>query len=87
MLAGGMAVAPPKIEDLRGSGRSPELPPRPDLSRLMMSVGFILKPTEFLDACHERVGDYFTLRPAPGREIVVTADPAAVKQVFTGDHA
>jgi cytochrome P450 len=61
------------------------LPPRPDLSRFMMSVGFVLMPTRFLDACHERCGDYFTLRPAADRTLVVTVDPAAVKQVFTGD--
>jgi cytochrome P450 family 135 len=63
------------------------LPPRPDLSRWMMSTGFIFQPTKFLDRCHERMGDYFTLKPAPGRTLVVTADPAAVKQVFTGDPA
>ncbi len=63
------------------------LPPRPDLSRWMMSTGFIFQPTKFLDACHERMGDYFTLKPAPGRTLVVTADPAAAKQVFTGDPA
>ena len=63
------------------------LPPRPDLSRWMMSAGFVLQPTRFLDACHERMGDYFTLRPGPGRVLVVTADPGAVKEVFTGDPA
>src|SRR5829696_3563969 len=63
----------------------PALPPRPDLSRFMMSVGFMVAPTRFLDACHERCGDYFTLLPAADRVLVVTADPAAVKQVFTGD--
>ena len=63
------------------------LPPRPDLSRWMMSAGFVLQPTRFLDACRERMGDYFTLRPAPGRVLVVTADPGAVKEVFTGDPA
>ena len=63
------------------------LPPRPDLSRWMMSAGFVLQPTRFLDACHERMGHYFTLRPAPGRVLVVTADPGAVKEVFTGDPA
>ncbi|MDQ3573287.1 MAG: cytochrome P450 [Actinomycetota bacterium] len=63
------------------------LPPRPDLGRFMMSAGFILAPTRFLDACHERCGDYFTLLPANDRVLVVTADPAAVKQVFTGDPA
>ena len=60
------------------------LPPRPDLSRLMMGVGFMVTPTRFLDACHARCGDWFTLRPARDRVLVVTADPAAVKQVFTG---
>ena len=61
------------------------MPPRPDLSNFMMSVGFMLTPTRFLDDCRERCGDYFTLRPAADRELVITADPAAVKQVFTGD--
>jgi cytochrome P450 len=51
----------------------------------MMSAGFVLRPTRFLDACHERCGDYFTLRPAEDRVLVVTADPEAVKRVFTGD--
>jgi cytochrome P450 len=63
------------------------LPPRPTLSRWMMRTGFIFQPTKFLDQCHERMGDYFTLLPAPGRVLVVTVDPAAVKQVFTGDPA
>jgi cytochrome P450 len=51
----------------------------------MMGAGFMLVPTRFLDACHERCGDYFTLRPQPDRELVVTADPEAVRLVFTGD--
>lgn len=61
------------------------LPPRPDLSNFMMSMGFMLTPTKFLDDCHERCGDYFTLRPAADRDLVLTADPEAVKRVFTGD--
>jgi cytochrome P450 len=61
------------------------LPPRPDLSRAMMSVGFLLRPTQFLEECHARCGDFFTLRPQPGREVVFTVDPAAIRQVFTGD--
>jgi cytochrome P450 len=61
------------------------LPPRPNLSRFMMTAGFMLTPTRFLDSCHERCGDYFTLLPQPDRVLVVTADPEAVKRVFTGD--
>ena len=62
------------------------MPPRPDLSNFMMGAGFMLTPTKFLEGCQERCGDYFTLRPGPDiRPLVVTCDPAAVKQVFTGD--
>jgi len=70
---------------MKSSGTA--LPPRPDLSRFQMSAGFMLTPTRFLDACHRRCGDYFTLRPQPGRTLVISADPAAVKRVFTGDPA
>ena len=45
----------------------------------------MLQPTRFFDACSERCGDYFTLLPEADRVLVVTADPEAVKQVFTGD--
>ena len=61
------------------------LPPRPDLSGFMMGVGFMLTPTRFLDACQKRCGDYFTLRPGEDRIMVITSDPAAVRQVFSGD--
>ena len=74
-------VSEPSVQAAPETG----MPPRPDLSRYMMSVGFIVHPTRFLESCHERCGDYFTLRPAPGREIVFTVDPEAVKQIFTGD--
>jgi cytochrome P450 family 135 len=61
------------------------LPPRPDLGRLNMSVGFVLWPARFLDACQAKRGDFFTLHPQKGRWIVVTSDPATIKEVFTGD--
>ncbi len=61
------------------------LPPRPGLSRWAMSVGFLLTPTRFLDACHADCGEYFTLRPAADRTLVLTSDPDAVRQVFTAD--
>ncbi len=61
------------------------LPPRPDLSRYMMSIGFMLSPTRFFDGCERTCGEYFTLLPEADRVLVVTSDPVAVKQVFTGD--
>jgi len=50
-----------------------------------MSVGFVLWPDRFLDACQAKCGDFFTLHPQKGRWIVITSDPATVKDVFTGD--
>jgi cytochrome P450 len=81
------AVAEHGTEQAAAGAPATSMPPRPGLSRLMMSTGFVLRPARFLEECQADVGDYFTLRPAPGREIVVTADPEAVKQVFTGDPA
>ncbi len=81
-----MALATPLVESPSPDAQATALPPRPDLSPWMMRTGFVLAPTRFLDTCQERMGDYFTLRPASGRVLVVTSDPAAVKQVFTGDH-
>jgi len=78
------------IANLRGSYAavmSAQMPPRPPLSRAMMAFGFILRPTEFLERCQETCGDYFTLRPAPDREVAFTVDPEAIKQIFTGDPA
>jgi len=53
----------------------------------MMATGFVLKPAQFFEACQASVGEYFTLRPSPGRVLVVTSDPEAVRAVFTGDPA
>jgi cytochrome P450 len=61
------------------------MPPRPELGRLNMAVGFVLWPTRFLDACQEQCGDFFTLHPQTGRWIAVTSDPQTIKDVFTGD--
>ena len=84
-----VSASPIEARAGRPPRRSPrqarQLPPRPDLNRFAMSIGFMLTPTRFLDACQRRCGDWFTFRPAPDRHIVVTSDPEAVKQVFTGD--
>jgi cytochrome P450 len=53
----------------------------------MMRAGFMFTPTRFLQRSWERCGDYFTLLPAPQRVLIVTVDPEAVRQVFTGDPA
>jgi cytochrome P450 len=66
------------------SSKATALPPGPSLPKTLQIGRFLLQPTSFLDACQKRYGDYFTLR-LPNRTSVISADPAAVKTVFTGD--
>ncbi|HLM51411.1 MAG TPA: cytochrome P450 [Solirubrobacteraceae bacterium] len=80
-----MATTAASRPEAPGSAAPRGLPPRPNLSKLDMSFGFLLWPTRFFDACRRDCGDYFTLQPDRDRTLVVTADPVAVKQVFTGD--
>jgi cytochrome P450 family 135 len=43
------------------------------------------RPHGFLERCRRRYGDVFTVHVAPYGRMVFLADPALVKQVFTGD--
>jgi cytochrome P450 len=61
------------------------LPPGPRLPSPLQVVGFFRRPTGFLDRCHARYGDAFTVR-MPGTEpMVFLADPDLVKAVWTRD--
>jgi cytochrome P450 len=61
------------------------LPPGPPLPALAQTVLFLARPVEFLDACHRRYGDCFTVNTyLIGREIEIV-HPDLVRQVFTGD--
>ena len=48
-------------------------------------VGFFSRPTAFLERCHERYGDVFTLRMPGSEPMVFLADPDLVKAVWTRD--
>jgi cytochrome P450 family 135 len=48
-------------------------------------VGFFRRPTAFLERCHERYGDAFTLRMPRTEPMVFLADPDLVKEVWTRD--
>jgi cytochrome P450 family 135 len=61
------------------------LPPGPTLPRAVTVTRFMLTPTRFLDDCHRRYGDLFTVRLSPERTVVITCDPELVREVFTGD--
>ena len=61
------------------------LPPGPRLPSPLQLVGFFRRPTGFLERCHERYGDAFTLRFPGSEPMVFIADPDLVKAVWTRD--
>ncbi|MFL5974503.1 MAG: cytochrome P450 [Solirubrobacterales bacterium] len=60
-------------------------PPGPPLPALVQSALFSARPVAFLDACRRRYGGVFQLRIVPFGRLTYLADPAAIKEVFTGD--
>jgi cytochrome P450 family 135 len=63
----------------------PELPPGPRLPTAVQTVIWFRRAQWLLDTCQARFGDMFTLRIANEGTWVVTSNPEAIKQVFTGD--
>jgi cytochrome P450 len=61
------------------------LPPGPRLPSAAQTLLWARRAQWLLDACQARYGDTFTLRIANEGTWVVTSDPQAIKQVFTGD--
>jgi cytochrome P450 len=59
------------------------LPPGPRTPAAVQMGEWVLRPIPFLERCHRRYGDFFTVRFVMG-EIVWIADPQVIKQVFTG---
>ena len=68
------------------------LPPGPRAPGLVQAMGWVWRPGPWLEGCRNRYGDCFTIR-LPGfgergfKPVVLLADPAAVKQVFSGGPA
>ncbi len=59
-------------------------PPGPRMSALAQTLAWTLAPTWFMDRCMARLGEAFTITFFPsGRQFVMLADPAVVKEVFT----
>jgi cytochrome P450 len=71
----------------RPVSRAPKrrLPPSPPLPRVAQTAIWSRQARRLLYACQDRYGDMFALRIAYEGTWVMLADPAAVKQVFTGD--
>jgi cytochrome P450 family 135 len=60
------------------------LPPGPRGPSALVAMRFLLRGPRFLEACHDRYGDCFTIRLNTGRTVVIAGDPAIVKEVFQG---
>jgi cytochrome P450 family 135 len=64
------------------------LPPGPRMPAPAQALAWMTRPCAFLDGCHRRFGDAFTLRLLGFGErgfsdVVFLSDPAAIKTVFT----
>jgi cytochrome P450 family 135 len=63
------------------------LPPGPRMPRSLQAVGWTQRPLPWLEKCHGRYGDTFTLRIRHYGDWVILADPDDVKKVFTAGRA
>jgi len=63
------------------------LPPGPRLPRTLQAVGWTQRPLPWLEKCHRRYGDIFTLRIRHYGDWVILSDPDDVKKVFTAGRA
>jgi len=60
------------------------MPPGPPLPRFLQTLGFILVPARFIDACRRRYGDIVTFSSLFDPRFVMIFEPDMVKQVFRG---
>jgi cytochrome P450 family 135 len=63
----------------------PSLPPGPRTPGALQAVLWGLRYPQFTGAAHRRFGATFTVRPGTMDPIVVTTEPDAIRQLFTGD--
>jgi cytochrome P450 family 135 len=64
-----------------------KLPPGPRMPRSLQAVGWTQRPLPWLERCHRRFGDIFTLRIRHYGDWVILSDPDDVKRVFTAGPA
>jgi cytochrome P450 len=63
------------------------LPPGPRMPRALQAIGWTQRPLPWLEKCHRRYGDIFTLRIRHYGDWVILSDPDDVKAVFTAGRA
>jgi cytochrome P450 family 135 len=57
------------------------------MPRMLQAIGWTQRPLPWLEKCHRRYGDAFTLRIRHYGDWVILADPDDVKKVFTAGRA
>jgi cytochrome P450 len=62
-----------------------KLPPGPRMPSALQAVGWSERPLPFMERCHRRYGDVFTMRIRHAGTWVFLCDPEDVKQIFTAD--
>jgi cytochrome P450 family 135 len=62
-----------------------QAPPGPNVPRHLLGAYWLLAEHDLLARCRRRYGDIFSLRIWPVGFLVVIADPAEIKRVFTSD--
>jgi cytochrome P450 len=61
------------------------LPPGPPLPALVQTLAYLARPLDFLEGCHRRYGDVFTVETLLFGVEVSIVHPDAIRQIFTGD--
>ncbi len=61
------------------------IPPGPRSPALVQTLRWLGRPIPMLEDCARRYGDAFTIRLTAYPPLVLFSDPAAVKDIFTGD--
>jgi len=61
------------------------LPAGPRLPAIVQGLWFVTRPVEYFDRCLARYGDPFTVRLPSTPAVVMFSDPAAIRDIFTGD--
>ncbi|RMG15617.1 MAG: cytochrome P450, partial [Planctomycetota bacterium] len=59
----------------------------PTAPPLLQTYRYVRAPCELLESCRERYGKTFTLRFVRERNLVLTSDPAVVREVYAGSPA
>lgn len=76
---------PPVLPDSGRKFSASELPAGPRMPRPLQTFLWHRDPDAYLARCRDRFGETFTMRVMGEGDWVVVSDPAAVKEIFTGD--